>query len=196
MDRKIVHRENEYFDLIFVGPLHPKKRQLDIIKAFSLLKDKISNARLHFVGGEVGLLSKRLKNNMIDLAQKNQIEIIFYDTITDEELYCLYDIADISVFVPESEPWGIFPLESILGGINTIISDQCGVVNILPNNKFVIETGNIKQLANKILDVKENSSEYKAETMVASKIIKENYSWEAYAKRMENIFYRFTSLNK
>ena len=35
-------------------------------------------------------------------------------------------MADISVFVPESEPWGIFPLETILGGIPTIISDQCG----------------------------------------------------------------------
>ena len=75
--------------------------------------------RLHFVGGEVGLLSKRLKNSMIELAQKNHIEIIFYDSITNEELYTLYDIADISVFVPESEPWGIFPLETMLGGINT-----------------------------------------------------------------------------
>jgi len=193
LDRKIEHIENEYFDLVFVGPLHPKKRQLDIINAFSLIKDKIPNARLHFVGGEVGLLSKRLKNSMIELAQKNQIEILFYDSITDEELYSLYDLADISVFVPESEPWGIFPLETILGGINTIISDQCGAADVLPNNKFVIETGNIKQLANKILDVKENFDEYKHETMIASKIIRENYSWKAYSKRMEDIFCRFKS---
>ncbi|MGB9201634.1 glycosyltransferase family 4 protein [Methanobacterium sp.] len=191
LDRKIEHIENEYFDLVFVGPLHPKKHQLDIINAFSLIKDKIPNARLHFVGGEVGLLSKRLKNSMIELAQKNQIEILFYDSITDEELYSLYDLADISVFVPESEPWGIFPLETMLGGINTIISDQCGAADVLPNNKFVIETGNIKQLANKILDVKENFDEYNNETMIASKIIRENYSWKAYSKRMENIFCRF-----
>ena len=102
-------------------------------------------------------------------------------------------MADISVFVPESEPWGIFPLETMLGGINTIISDQCGVADILPNNKFVIETGNIKQLANKILDVKENYNDYKDETLLASKIISENYSWKAYSKRMENIFYRVIS---
>ena len=196
LDRKIKHIDNEYFDLIFVGPLHPKKRQLDIINAFSLIKDRIPNARLHFVGGEVGLLSKRLKNSMIDLAQKNQIEILFYDSITDEELYALYDLADISVFVPESEPWGIFPLETMLGGINTIISDQCGVADVLPNNNLVIETGNIKQLADKILDVKENSSKYHVETLNASKIIRDNYSWESYSKRMENEFYSLVSRDR
>lgn len=193
LERKIKHIEDDYFDLIFVGPLHPKKRQLDIIKAFSLLKDEIPNARLHFVGGEVGLLSKRLKSSMIDLAQKNDIEIIFYDSISNEELYSLYDIADISVFVPESEPWGIFPLETILGEIPTIISDQCGAADVLPNNKFVIETGNIKQLTNKILDVKKNTSEYKAETLIASEIIRKNYSWEAYSKRMEDMFKKVIS---
>lgn len=188
LERKIKHIDDDYFDLIFVGPLHPKKRQLDIIKAFSLLKDEIPNARLHFVGGEVGLLSKRLKSSMIDLAQKSQLEIIFYDSISNEELYSLYDIADISVFVPESEPWGIFPLETILGGITTIISDQCGVVDILPDNHPVIETGNIKQLANKILDVKNNYNVYKNETLKTSKLISKNYSWESYSKRMENNF--------
>jgi glycosyltransferase involved in cell wall biosynthesis len=188
LERIIKHVDNDYFDLIFVGPLHPKKRQLDIIKAFSLLKDKIPNARLHFVGGEVGLLSKRLKSSMIDLAQKSQLEILFYDTISNEELYRLYDIADISVFVPESEPWGIFPLETILGGIPTILSDQCGVADILPENHPVIETGNIKQLAAKILDVKNNYTSYKDDTVKTSKLILKNYSWESYSKRMEKNF--------
>ena len=105
----------------------------------------------------------------------------------------MYDIADISVFVPESEPWGIFPLETILGEIPTIISDQCGAADVLPNNKFVIETGNIKQLTNKILDVKKNTSEYKAETLIASEIIRKNYSWEAYSKRMEDMFKKVIS---
>ena len=131
LDRPIKHQENDYFDSIFVGPLHHRKRQLDIVKAYTLLKDQIPNARLHFVGGEVGVLSKRLKKSMMDLAMKNNLEIFFYDTISDEDLYHLYDIADISVFVPESEPWGIFPLETILGGINTIISDECGVNDVL-----------------------------------------------------------------
>jgi len=190
LGRPINHIDNEYFDSIFVGPLHNRKRQLDIIKAFSLINDKIPNIRMHFVGNEVGLLSKRLKMSMIELAKKNQIEILFYDSISDEELYGLYDIADISIFVPESEPWGIFPLETILGGIPTIISDQCGMKDILPYNHLIVETGNIKQLADKILEVKAQNDYYRNITLKTSKIISENYSWKSYSRRLEKIFYK------
>ncbi len=188
LEREIEHVDNEYFDSIFVGPLHHRKRQLDIIKAFGRIKDKIPNSRLHFVGGEIGMLSKNLKRTMIQTAAKYQVEIKFYDSISDDELYHLYDIADISVFVPESEPWGIFPLETILGGITTIISDECGVKDILPDNELVVETGNIEQLSEKILDVKNNMEHYRKWTENASKLIAEEYSWKSYTKRMENFF--------
>lgn len=188
LERDIKHIHNDYFDLIFVGPLHPKKRQLDIVKAFSLIKNDIKNVRLHFVGGTVDAYSNHIKKSMINLADKNGLNIFFYDSISNEELYSLYDVADISVFVPESEPWGIFPLETILGGIPTIISDQCGVKDILPDDHPVVETGNIKQLADKILEVKNNYDEYKNKTLQTSKTITENYSWKSYSKRMETIF--------
>lgn len=188
LERKIEHIDNDYFDSIFVGPLHHRKRQLDIIKAFGKIKDRIPNSRIHFVGGEVGMLSKNYRRTMIQTAEEQQVEIKFYDSISDEELYKLYDTADISVFVPESEPWGIFPLETILGGITTIISDECGVKEILPDNEIVVETGNIGELSKKILDVKENKEHYKKWTEKASKLIREEYSWKSYAKRMENFF--------
>jgi len=193
LDRPIKHQENDHFDSIFVGPLHHRKRQLDIVKAYALLKDQIPNARLHFVGGEVGILSKRLKKSMMDVAVKNNLEIFFYDTISDQDLYHLYDIADISVFVPESEPWGIFPLETILGGINTIISDECGVKDVLPDYELVVKTGNVEELAKKILEVYNNQKYFKNRTMKTSKLLSENYSWEAYSKRMETIFNKIIS---
>lgn len=187
LDIEVVHEDNNFFDLVFVGPLHPKKRQLDIIKAFSLIGEKIPNVRLHFVGGDVGILSKRLKNSMKEQARKNNIEIHLYDTVSDEELYKLYNKADISVFVPESEPWGIFPLETILAGITTVVSDQCGVKDLVDND-LVVETGNVPELADKILDVFADPKKYKDKTLRSSKIIQKKYSWQAYAERMEQHF--------
>ncbi|UTB34116.1 MAG: glycosyltransferase [Methanobacterium sp. ERen5] len=146
------------------------------------------NSKLHFVGGEVGILSKKYKRAMIQTANEYNVDIKFYDSVSDEELYQLYDIADISVFVPESEPWGIFPLETILGGIPTIISDECGVKEVFPDDSMVVETGNIEELSKKILDVYENMEHYRNWTKKASKLIAEEYSWKAYAKRMENFF--------
>ena len=191
LERIVKYNQNEYFDSIFIGPIHPQKRPLDIVKAFSLIKDKIPNIRMHFVGKN---LSNSMKNDMIDLAKRNKLEILFYDSPSNEELYRLFDIADISVFVPEAQPWGIFPLETILGGIPTLISDQCGVKDVLPPDYPVIRTGDINELANKILEIKDNYGYYKQKTIKISKIIAGNYSWEAYSKRIEAHFNKI--LNK
>ena len=188
LDYKVKHESNDYFDAIFVGPIQPQKHPFDIIKAFSLTRKNIENARLHFVGNTTSFISKKMKNEMIKYAEKKDIETIFYGSVTNDKLYELYNIADISIFVSEAEPWGIFPLETILGGIPTIISDQCGVKDILPADHPVVETGNIKQLADKIMEIKNNYGEYKDRTVETSKMVSKKYSWEAYSKRMENIF--------
>ena len=188
LDHKIKHENNDYFDAIFVGPIQPQKHPFDIIKAFSLTRENIENARLHFVGDTTSFISKRMKNEMIKYAEKKDIETIFYGSVPNDKLYELYNIADISIFVSEAEPWGIFPLETILGRIPTIISDQCGVKDILPADNPVVETGNIQELANKILEIRDNYNDYKHRTVEISKIVSKKYSWEAYSKRMENIF--------
>ena len=132
---------------------------------------------------------------MKSLAEENGLDIYFYDSISNEELYELYDIADIAIFVPESEPWGIFPLETILGEIPTIISDQCGVKDISLTHYPIVKTGDIQKLAEIILDVRNNYGKYKNITHKTSKMISKNYSWEAYSKRMENIFCEFIKNN-
>jgi|GEM_PF-1782220 len=188
LERNIKHVDNDYFDAVFVGPIQPQKHPFDILKAFSLINEKIPNARLHFVGFTTSIISRNLKKEMIKYAAKKGIETIFHGSVPNSKLYELYDIADLSIFVPEAEPWGIFPLETILGEIPTIISDQCGVKDILHDDHPVIETGNVGQLASKILEIRENYSEHKHKTAKASKLVSKKYSWEAYSNRMENIF--------
>jgi len=181
LEQDINHVDNDFFDSIFVGPIHPQKRPLDIVKAFALVKDKIPNARLHFVGD---FISMKLKKEMEETALKNNIEIIFHGIISNSKLYNLYNISDIAIFVPELQPWGIFPLETILGGIPTIVSDQCGIAEIVNNHIPVVKLGDIEQLAIKIVEVKENYKEYVLKTLKLSKFISKNYSWENYSKKM------------
>ncbi len=185
LERNIEHIKNDYFDSIFVGPIHPQKRPLDIVKAFSVIKDKIKNIKLHFVGE---VISTELKKEMEKIALNNNLKIIFYGPISDEKLYELYDMADIAIFVPELQPWGIFPLETILGGIPTIISDECGIIDILPIDFPIVKTGQINDLANKILEIEENYEEHINKAINVKKIISNKYSWESYTKRMLDVF--------
>ena len=160
---------------------------MDILNALVLIKNNIPNIKIHFVGKIINFLSVKPKNEMTKIADENGIEIAFYNSVSNKKLYELLDIADISIFVPESEPFGIFLLETVLGGIPTIISDQCGAKEILTDDYPVIETGNIKQLANQILKMKDNPKNTKEITLENSRIISKKYSWKSYSERMEKI---------
>ena len=185
LERSIKHVDDDFFDSIFVGPIHPIKRPLDIVNAFAMVKDKIPNIRLHFVGD---VIFNNLKKEMEEIASGNNIDITFYGSISDEKLYELYDIADISIFVPESEPWGIFPLETIIGGIPTIISDQCGAISALPDDYFVVPTGSITEIAKNILEIYNQYDRSLEKTANIGKCIVKDYSWSNYSKKMEEIF--------
>lgn len=182
LDRHVTHIENEYFDVLFVGALHPQKRPRDILNAFINIKEDVYNLKLHFVG------EGALRDKLLKLSEKNNIDLRLYGFVDDDTLYNLYSTADLSVFVSEMQPWGIFPLESILAGIPTILSDQCGVTDILPESIPVIKTGNIEQLSIKILDVIENYKTYKENTKNVSELLKKNYSWDKYTTRMLDVF--------
>ncbi len=190
LDKNITHIENESFDILFVGPISHQKRPLDIVKAVSLINSK-NNFKLHFVGEST---SENLLDEILNIAKKNQIDINIYGYITDEKLYELYNLADLSVFVPEFQPWGIFPLETILAGIPTIISNSCGIIEIFDKEEisdFIVETGDINSLSNKIQDILDNERHYINKVDKISKFLKKNYSWEKYSKRVYGEFSKF-----
>jgi len=184
--RPINHVKNEYIDIVFVGPIHPQKRPLDIVKAAQLIN--IPNLRLHFVGE---IIDRKLYKKMLILSKEKNLKVFFYGSVSNEKLYNIYDLADLAIFVPEQQPWGIFPLETMLGGIPTIVSDSCGVNEFINNEIFLVETGNINNISSKIVNILEDIDYYKKETKKLAKMISEEYSWENYAKKMINIFEKY-----
>ena len=63
----------------------------------------------------------------------------------------------------------------------------------LSGYELVVKTGNVPELADKILEVYNNQEYFKERTMKTSKLLSEKYSWEAYSKRMETIFHKIIS---
>ncbi len=182
LDRKIKHVDNDHVDILFVGPLSMEKRPYDIIEAVGKCKNK-AKIRILLIG-EDGLM----RETILARAKQLEISITLYGNVSDDKLYELYSIADISVFVPSKHPWGIFPLESILAGIPTIISDECGVTEVLTNDMPIVKTGDINQIANLIDDIIENPKEYKKIINKNKIIIKKNYSWRRYSEKMLDIY--------
>jgi len=180
--RKVNHIDNLVFDVLFVGELHEKKRPEDMLNAIRKIKTNLNNYKLHIVG--TGSMSGRLKK----MSKQLNVNAIFYDQVSDNKLYELYDIADIALFVPEKEPWGIFPLEAILAGIPTVVSDQCGLLEAIKNYPIKpIDVGDIKALSGRILDVYENADQYNELFARLGRKIGKKLHWKNYAKKFMQI---------
>jgi len=187
LDEKIIHKNNGFFNILFVGPIIFNKRPIDIFKAVSKIKSN-KHYKIHIVGE---IIEMNLFNEIKEIIAENNLNTEFYSNISDEKLYELYSIADLSIYTPLNHPWGVFPLETILSGIPTILCDECGAIEIFDKNvisDFVVKFEDIEELSSKIVEIESNYNDFLEKTKILSKVVHEDYSWEAYSKKVFDYF--------
>ncbi|WP_413861889.1 glycosyltransferase family 4 protein [Methanobrevibacter sp. UBA417] len=180
--RPINHKNNGFINIITVGPVVPQRRLFDIIKAVDTLN--LSNVKIHFVGD---IKDATYYNSIKDFANKQKIDVIFHGILSNDELYDLFDISDLAIMASEKQPWGIFPLETFLGNIPTLTSNQTGINEFVSNNDFIFKTGDIRDLSEKIFSVLNNPEFYQKKVEKISNEIDNNFSWKGYSKRFYNL---------
>jgi glycosyltransferase involved in cell wall biosynthesis len=182
LDWSVKHLENGITDILCVAAFEPHKRQKDIVEAVAMAK--LDDVRVHFVG------EGRLKKEIGRLAKERKVEALFHGEVSEKRLGELYSIADVSVFVPELQPWGIFPLESILARIPTILSDQCGVAEIMEKGVPIVRSRDVESLSSVIADAAADRDRYIRDAEDTRKKIERDYNWAKYTERMLGTFRR------
>jgi glycosyltransferase involved in cell wall biosynthesis len=183
--KNIRRKQHDGFNILLVGALHPQKHPTDILFALNYLHKKIPKINVHYVGGDY------MNGEVLRIAHKLNIKTIHHDTIDDDKMYELFRITDIAMLIGERQPWGIFPLETLMMGIPTIVSDEVGMRNIIPPKCIsVSKMGDIRDLAINILDVYLRYDEYRnnIKKYNVRKMLSEKYSWGEYTKRMIAIY--------
>ena len=141
-ERPIVHIDNSYIDVLYLGSLSRHKGVHLLVKAFAEIDDK--KLRLHIAGG--GPLLEYLKKSVRD-----NDRIKFYGWISGEEKDGLLRLADILVLpsiwfenfpvsIQESFCYSTPVIGSKIGGIPELIRDDY--------NGFLFEPGNVSELKN------------------------------------------------
>lgn len=138
------------FNLLMVGRfdgLH--KDQLSLIHALAHLPEDVY---LYFAGEGPALESIRKQTEELQLHKR----VCFLGVRTD--VYCLMSLVDLNVLSTNTEGLSGVTLESLASGKPFIGSDVEGVNNIVPDKSFLFPKQNPVALANKILDVKNDSA--------------------------------------
>lgn len=161
--------------ILFVGKYTPKKRPLDLLKAFRQLQP--SDHVLLMVGeGE-------LRSAMEEFAEIEGLKekVVFTGFVNQSQVPLYYSAADVFVMCSGmGETWGLSVNEAMNFAKPVIVSDTCGCSADLVRhggNGFIFEEGNIGQLAAYLRQTLADGSFAENAGLESAKIIKE-YSIE------------------
>jgi len=184
--RKAYGLENS-FVLLQVGNIGLVRRNIDSVKILNSLSRSYDNVRLIFDGYG----SPEQINMLTTLAKKLDIKdkMLFLHTESDEELAEVYAACDVFVY-PSQITWSLAVTEAMAAAKPVIVPKKCGISEILQSgvNGIVIDHAKPEEIAEQVELLMNNPNLRKKLGENAYEYVKNNLSWEKYAKNMESVF--------
>ena len=179
---------NEVITLLCVGRIHPRKGQLELVRAINSL-DKETQKKLvcRIVGPTIDAsYYKKLEN----LASQSVCKIIFVGELNDNELRREYEKSDLfaltSIPTKKSiEGFGFVYLEASAHGLPILAHKTGGVEDAVLDGKtgFLVEHNKPNELSKK-LELLINNSQLREEMSKNGRAWAQEHSWELMAKKL------------
>ncbi|PZU99264.1 MAG: MSMEG_0565 family glycosyltransferase [Pseudanabaena sp.] len=118
-----------------VGGIEPRKNSINLVKAFSQVRDENPKAQLVIAGGSTLFDYQDYREEFLKVVHELDIaqSLVITGVLADKELVALYQIAEAFVFPSTKEGWGLVIMEAIASGLPVITS------SILPFTEFLTD---------------------------------------------------------
>jgi len=179
------------FILLQVGNLEINKRQVDSIRTLGYLSKNYDHIKLILDGGG-------RREELAKLGEKLGVKdkVLFLHTNDDEELAKVYATCDVFVF-PAHITWGLAVIETMAAAKPVTVSRKCGASEIIESgvNGIVVDHAKPEEMARHVERLINDSKLRKRLGENAYEYVRNNLSWEKYAKTMEKVFEQTISKN-
>jgi len=182
-------KTSRVFTFLYFGIFLIHRRLEDLIEAFEKLYLVDKNVQLIIAGSDRA--NKQYARKISDLCLKSKAKIVVkIADFTEREVTDLLASCDAFVFPPEKQTWGMIVAEAMACAKPCLVSDSCGIGDILENGKtaLIFKTGEVDDL---YIKMKEISSDKKINHQIgesAKKLVEKELSWEKYAQAMVKIY--------
>jgi glycosyltransferase involved in cell wall biosynthesis len=166
--------------IVYIGRLKKAKRPDLVIKAFKIVKRKISNAKL-WVAGD-GYLRKNLGKIAFD-------DVKFFGRVSEKDKIVLLSKAWVMVNPSVREGWGLNTIEANACGTPVIAYDVPGLKDSIVDGKtglLIKEDGNVEKLAEAIMTVLKDK-ELRITLSKNALEYSKNFSWDKSAEEFMKI---------
>ncbi len=154
--QKLEKRVEEKFVIGIVANLTDYKDYYTFFDAIKILQDKIENLEVHIIGG--GKLTQVYKDYSIKIGVRQEI-LKYFGRVSDVENYIpKFDVGVLCSYKTKGEGLSNSVLEYMACGVAPVITDIGAAREIVEDGVtgLLFEAGNAKDLADKILLLKEN----------------------------------------
>ena len=187
--RKYLIRNDEKM-ILYLGRIHKFKGIDLLVNAFADLVKELDDVRLVIAGPDDGFLST-LKKQIEDL--KIGDKVLFTGPLYEREKLKAYVDADVYVLPSVYEIFGITVLEACACGTPVIVTDRCGIAEVV-NGKvgYAVEYDKGK-LRDAIIKVLRGEGLRRGFGEEGKRLVMEKFGWSAIIKQIEKIYENVTS---
>ena len=183
--RKYSIREDEKM-ILYLGRIHKIKGIDLLVETFADMVKELDSLKLVIVGPDDGFLStlKRQRENL-----KISDKILFTGLIPEKDKLGAYVDADVYVLPSVYETFPVTVLEACACGTPIIVTDRCGIANIVNDNNVghVVEY-NKDQLQDAIFKILTNVELRRYFGESGKMLVREKYSWDIVVEQLEKIY--------
>jgi glycosyltransferase involved in cell wall biosynthesis len=184
--RQMFGFEEEDKIILYVGSEEPRKNFSTLIHSFNKLKENMDNLKLLKVGnanypGSRDWAVKQLQS------LGHLKDVVFLDSVVEETLPKIYNIADVFVFPSLYEGFGLPPLEAMACGTPVVCSATTSLPEVVGDAALVIDPLNSDQISDeirRILSDEDLQSELSRKGQERAKM----FDWERPAQQMTKIY--------
>jgi len=174
------------FVLLFVGSSRYARRA-DTIRALHYLSKKFDNVRLI-------LDVAREQEMLMALSKKLGVndKVLLLNSKSDQQLAEVYAACDVFIYPSSAGTWGLVVTEAMAAAKPVVVSRHVGTAEIIQNgvNGVIIDRMKPKEIAEQVEMLMTNPKLRKRIGENAYEYVKNNLSWEKYAKAVEKVFCR------
>lgn len=171
------------FVLLQSGMLSPEKNQLKSIQALEALQEIIPGLKLVLAGRPQSPYDEMLKRYIAEKGLKS--DIIFTGHISKQEIRALYHVCDIALFPVKAQGGWLSPFEAICAGKPILTSTTMGAASLIKKGSLGLVSDDF------VAGIKDIYGRYDVYASMAKKAaawVKENLSWDLFARKMLQVF--------
>lgn len=170
----------------YIGRLHAMKGIDHLIRGYAVSRCR-QNSRLAIVGPDEGA-----KRGLVELVRELGLTdvVTFVDTLEGEEKLQAYVDSDVVVYAAQYESFGMVAVEATMCGVPVISARDTGCGQLLEHlgADFLVECGNVAQMAEAIEYVLTHPAVVLPKVRAAREKLVREFSWTHIASRYEDVY--------